>query len=657
MPAKIEKSNIVSSLENSPPLTTAHQQKLVDIFKNSKPVLWWPGKKRSRLVAKCSLTLTEQVFINQVKQPITNQPTNIIQLNDYRESAKWQNMLIKGDNTAIMQTLQQTEFKEKIIAAGGIKLIYIDPPFASGINRSVNVKDHANINSECLAYFDKWRSYHSEYCDMLYEKLLLCYNLLAENGSIYVHCDWRANALIRLLLDEIFGPQNFRNEIVWQSALANSANKNRKFVKSHETIFFYSKSKDYIWNSVFVPYSDKAKKIYRHKDKNGIYQLGPCDAPGGGGYFYSLDMGEKTPSRGYSMPKKTALDWISKDILVVKKNRVPLKKWYFKKDGVPCKDLWMDIGKERGYVYATQKPVKLLERIISASSNQDDLVADFFCGSGSTLIAAQKLNRKWIGCDLGDLSTHICKKRLISLSSTIQPAMFNIFKLKYNQTQPEKLLPFATVLNKYKAKLIKLNKQNYYTHQKRLVICLDKDLGHITQQLSHYQKICQTLKLTGVTILGFEFKADDVMQLKELAKKNHLNIEFKIIKIRAIDEKIAIEFKVYQFIDASISGVKTCSGSKIKVTINNFHRLSGEDEALDSQLNYIDHWSIDIKPASKKLPQTLATAPCFYAFKQKNKPIALQSNTYQIKPGRYNIKINVVDIFGQETSHKLVYQS
>jgi len=145
---------------------------------------------------------------------------------------------------------------------------------------------------------------------LFYPPIWLCTQALSETGTIYVHCDWRLSAYIRVTLDEVFGYGGFLNENIWQSAIGDTSAKNRKFIKSHDTIFCYTKSDNYIWNDTFQDYGENALKIYKYQDEIGRYQLGPCDNPGGGGYVYDLGLGERKPSRGYSMPKTTALEWI-----------------------------------------------------------------------------------------------------------------------------------------------------------------------------------------------------------------------------------------------------------------------------------------------------------------------------------------------------------
>lgn len=238
--------------------------------------------------------------------------------------------------------------------------------------------------------------------------------LLSDKGSIYVHIDWHVGHYVKAILDDVFGKGNFRNEIIWKSAVGDTSEKNKKYIKSHDIILYYVKNgTNWVWNDVFQEYSESTKSAYKYQDEKGIYRYVPVDNPGGGGYIYDLGFGEKIPSRGYCMPKETALKWIESGELIVEKGKGPKRKLYQKTDGLRCTDIWNDINHERGLVYATQKPKSLLERIIKASSNEGDLVCDFFGGSGTTAAVAERLGRRWITTDIGKPAILVMRKRFI----------------------------------------------------------------------------------------------------------------------------------------------------------------------------------------------------------------------------------------------------
>lgn len=293
------------------------------------------------------------------------------------------NRLIWGDNLLAMQALLAQGY------AGKIDLIYIDPPFLSSADYSFQlsiegkqVDKEPNI-IERLAYTDTWEGGMDSFLDMMYPRLQLMKRLLSETGSIYIHIDWHTNSYVRLLLDEIFGAENFRNEIAW-----HYSGWNKKllggFEKRHDSIFFYAKSKQQIFNSYFEKWESgeayaKARKQKIRLDENGKkYVL--SDA--GGGRRVKIYL-EDAIKKGAAIDDVWDLDKINNSAL-------------------------------ESLSYPTQKPEALLERIIKASSNEGDLVADFFCGSGTTMAVAEKLGRRWIGCNLDKVGLQVSRNRMVN---------------------------------------------------------------------------------------------------------------------------------------------------------------------------------------------------------------------------------------------------
>ena len=254
------------------------------------------------------------------------------------------NKLICGDN------LQEL----KVMDNESVDLIYIDPPFFSGRNYKNGIHE----------FEDKWTGGLADYINWLKQRVVELHRILKSTGSFYLHCDWHANAYIRIMLDEIFGYNNFQNEIIWWYHNPNGTVKD-KFKKKHDTIFFYTKvlgNHTFNLDAVRTPYREATLK----KAKNKVISFG----------------------------RVTTCN--------------PL--------GKVCEDVWEipyinPMAKER-LGYPSQKPEALLERIIKASSNEGDIVLDAFCGSGTTLAVAQKLNRYWIGIDISPSAIALAKKRL-----------------------------------------------------------------------------------------------------------------------------------------------------------------------------------------------------------------------------------------------------
>ncbi|MFY9463251.1 MAG: site-specific DNA-methyltransferase, partial [Candidatus Sungiibacteriota bacterium] len=291
------------------------------------------------------------------------------------------NRLIWGDNLLAMQALLNQGYE------GKINLIYIDPPFDSKADYSHKIKlgetEFTKEPSviERLAYKDTWAGGTDSYLDMLYPRLQLMKRLLAPDGSIYVHLDWHVGHYVKVMMDEIFGKENFRNEIIWH--YQQGTKPENDFGRKHDVIFRYAKSNIAKFHQLRLPTTDPERYVYDDGD------------------------GRKYVLGGSGMQTK-----------------------YYAEDARPCDDVWTWLDKwdpdrilqinpvalER-VEYDTQKPEKLLERIIKTSSDEGDLVADFFGGSSTSLVVAEKLNRHWIGCELGKVGIQVSRGRMVEMKS------------------------------------------------------------------------------------------------------------------------------------------------------------------------------------------------------------------------------------------------
>ncbi len=243
----------------------------------------------------------------------------------------------------------------------------------------------SNVLEE-IAYRDTWGNGEDSFIAMIYERLSLMKDLLADNGSIYVHCDYRVNSYIKLILDEIFGKKNFKNEIIWYYGERQNPKAN-KFNNKHDSLYYYSKTDNPFFKMVFKPYSDEYIKHFFKKDENGRL-------------YTSADGGRGKPR---------------------------YKRYLNECDGIAMDTVWDDIKmigniahKNERVGYPTQKPEELLKRVIEASSGEGDIVADFFCGSGTTGAVAEKLGRRWIMSDLGKFAIHTTRKRMISVQRDLK---------------------------------------------------------------------------------------------------------------------------------------------------------------------------------------------------------------------------------------------
>jgi DNA modification methylase len=321
----------------------------------------------------------------------------------------WYNRLVFGDNLQAMKSLLDDP-----TVAGKVKLVYIDPPFAT--------KQDFKGSQDQKAYADKLIG--AQFIEFLRKRLVLLKELLAPDGSIFLHLDTKKSHYMKVVMDEIFGEANFRNEIIWKRQSAH--NDSNKCGAIHDTLFFYSKSPNWTWNELLLPPSPDYVEEFFDQVEAGTgrrYARGDLSAGGlsGGGYSYTY----KGVKHIWRCPETTMKQYDADNLLHWPKKGVPrLKRYLDEFEGVPLQDVWNDLrvihnrSKER-VNYPTQKPEILLERIIRSASNPGDLVMDVFAGSGTTCAVSEKLERRWIGIDCGKLATYSIQKRLLNLTQKV----------------------------------------------------------------------------------------------------------------------------------------------------------------------------------------------------------------------------------------------
>jgi adenine specific DNA methylase Mod len=283
-------------------------------------------------------------------------------IDDIKSSEGWLNKLFWSDNVDVLHYLLDIYKNE-------IDLIYIDPPFFSGVNYKINVKEKEKIY-DSVAYYDHWDRDIDSYLQMLYERIELFKKLLSDKGLIFIHADWHANHYIRVILDEIFGEKRFVNNIIWYYYNKYSAGK-KNLPRAHDTILVYSKSRDYTFNELRIPRKSPKKQLMR-EIKDGVLK----------------NVKDKNGHVKYRLVTDKKMDDVWK---------------------IPC----MQPASKEWTGFPTQKHHKLLERIIRLGSNEGDLIADFFCGSGTCLVVAEKLRRRWIGSDISEYSIYLTRNRIL----------------------------------------------------------------------------------------------------------------------------------------------------------------------------------------------------------------------------------------------------
>jgi len=541
------------------------------------------------------------------------------QLQGWTNKLIWgDNKLIWGDNKLILSSLKSGPMREEIEKQGGLKLIYIDPPFDVGADFSMDIQiggdtftKKPNILEE-IAYRDTWGKGADSFISMIYERLVLMRGLLAEDGSIYVHCDWRVNSHIRLVLDEVFGKINYQNEITWQRTSAHSDPGH--FGVNVDSIFYYAKSGKRIWNQQHGEHSQEYKKRFRNQDADGrLWTDADLTAKGlsGGGYTYEY----KGVTSLWRCPLKTMqrLDQEEK-LHFTKLGGIRLKRYLDETQGVPLQTLWTDIfpvnsqAKERAN-YPTQKPETLLERIIKASSNEGDLIADFFCGSGTTVAVAEKLGRKWIATDLGKFGIHTTRKRMIGVQRQLKEESkdyraFEILNLgKYErqhfigvnpslreeeqqrQREQKESAFLELILQAYRAEKIEGFASFHGKRAGRLVAVGPVNLPVTRLFVEEIILECRKKQVTKVDILGFEFEMGLFPNVLDEARGKGIDIAPRYIPAEVFDKR-AVERNQVVFHDVSFIEVKPhINKNTVALELTDFSVFYSQDSIAHAEAN------------------------------------------------------------------------
>lgn len=584
------------------------------LFSDEEDVfLFWNGRKEE--VTNVALPFHSIEHIDEPRKEKDKVQTSMFET-DFRgrQLKGWTNKLIWGDNKLILSSLANGPIREEIEKAGGLKLIYIDPPFAVGADFGFNIEiggetaeKKQNIIEE-IAYRDTWGKGISSYLSMMYERLKLMYNLLAENGSIYVHCDWRVSSFLRLVLNDIFGADNFSVEIIWQRTTSHA--QKQSFGNVHDYVLHYRKDKEkFIWNPQYEPHSeDHIKKYYNTIDENGRrYTLDNLTAAGSGPprVFFGKELAP--PSGTHWRYSQENIDKLSAEGLIVmtSNERPRFKRYLDTLEGRVISALWADIypinsQANESLNYPTQKPEALLERIIQASSNKGDLIADFFCGSGTTAAAAEKLERKWITTDLGRFSVHTTRKRLIGVQRELQSSGkdFRAFELlnlgKYERQffmddltngkrKAKEDLYVDLILEAYKAKRIEGNIHLHGTKAGRFVNVGPLDVPVTQSRLMDIFEECRQKLYTQVDVLGFEFEMGLTPQFIQELKEKGVSITLKYIPKEVFDKR-AVDKGQVRFFDVAYLDAKVHQKAKsIQVELTDFVTHYSQDDIEEVQ--------------------------------------------------------------------------
>lgn len=501
----------------------------------------------------------------------------------------WMNRLIYGDNLLTMQALLAGDPQTGLSSLRGkVDLIYIDPPFDSKADYRTKVTlpgidlQQKPTVVEQFAYADTWEEGTISYLKMIYPRLVLMKELLSERGSIYVHIDWHIGHYLKILLDDIFGKDSFINELVW--CYTGPTNQKRNFPRKHDCVLLYSKTGNYIFNA------DNVRVPFVKSNKSG----------------------GKTSFAG----KKDELFLEKLD----EKGKIP-------------EDWWADIadlGKvhSEGVGYATQKPIKLLERIIKASSNEGDLVCDFFGGSGTTAAVAEKLGRRWITCDIGKPASLVMRKRFID--QEVNPFLYqSIGDYQKEAFQNNKKVRRVGDLSQVVLGLFgalpfspeQVSDRNFgYVKGTRTLVMVDSP-NRLTTAATVRRAVEAKASLLGgdwdkVIVLGWNF-AFDISQAIEKYKNS--NVEVLVIPPDLLDKLSKKGFKKlvtdktvrfsslqYLVVNPVETTITPNGEDELNISLNNYVLLSPDNIPLDDKdkeklqqvmeqdpLSLVEYWSID----------------------------------------------------------------
>lgn len=630
-----------------------------------KTELIWPGKRTE--VERVELPFQT---IETINLPRGSRQESLLD----RDQTDWKNRLIWGDNLLVMGSLLK-EF------AGQINLIYIDPPFATGDDFSftVQIGDQAEVTKEpsaleVKAYRDTWGKGLQSYLQMMYDRLVLMKELLADDGSIWVHLDHRMAHYLKVTLDELFGTENFRNQVTWRRQVVRGMKTHSEFMAfSADYILVYSKSSTAKWHGI------EKQKLISIEEAERKYQKDE------GGYFRTSDPGTSSFDSIVQLAKEGRIYVTSSGELVIdEKNRKVSTtkgtigiKYYRQKVGnkileeTVADNIWDDIpgmGVVSGeYIgYPTQKPKALLERVIRAGSDEGDIVADFFCGSGTTGVVAEKFGRRWILSDLGRFAIHTARKRL--LDTEAKPFIVqNLGKyerhrwLQLNGTYKNYL---SFILELYHAEPVQgfthLHGKKARTFVHVGAVDAPVTLSAIREALSE----CKEKNIKSLDVLGWDWE----MGLHDLVKEEAERYGVKLVTLqipREVMELNLADMKKHdvQFFELAYLEVEPkVTGRDVTVTLTDF--IIPNPELLPEEVragvknwsDFIDYWAVDWMfnqhPEHSEEDDTFHNMNQRYRTRKEPKLELSMSYEYP-KSGTYNILVKVIDVFGNDTTKLL----
>jgi DNA modification methylase len=521
-----------------------------------------------------------------------------------RQLSGWKNKLIWGDNKLVLSSLKNGPLREEIENNGGIKLIYIDPPFSVGqdytipvfVGNGEEILDKQPSIIENFAYRNTWGNGGNTFIQMLYERFSLIKDLLREDGILVVRIDFHWGHYVKVALDEVFGKDSFRNEIVINRINKNvmKTRKQKVLTSGVESLFVYSKSEAFEFLDT-LNYQFETGGYWHAMDSKG---------QGGKSKFFGKDL-TPPPGRHFTFSQSKIDEMIRMGKIRLNPNSGKPEYWVEK--GYKVLDTnWTDIP---GYSFSTKYPTEnsepLLERVVKACSNENDLVSDFFCGSGTTAAVAEKLNRKWIASDIGKFSIHTTRKRMIDVQRQMKKEgkdyrafeVLNIGKYErqyyvglnptLEQLQQEEQMQkknseyFDLILSAYKADKVSGFTTFVGEKMSRLIAIGSINVPVTSSFVNQCIKEASEKGITKIDILGFEFEMNLAPRVQEEAKELGIDLMLKYIP-RDVFDKRAIEKGQVEFYDVAYIEVKPhYKGKTVSIELTDFSVFYNQDSGRE----------------------------------------------------------------------------
>lgn len=654
--------------------------------------LIWEGKyKDGKKVAPVRIALPFQTIetVNESAQ----ERQRFLDLFSSGGESEWRNRLIWGDKKYVLPSLLP-EF------AGRVNLIYIDPPFDTGADFSfrATIPDYPDSEEddettfikqasiiEQKAYRDTWGRGLDSYLMWFYETVVILRELLSENGILYVHLDWHVGHYAKVILDEVFGQDRFINNITWKRSDAHSdVGQGAKHLgRICDTILLYSKSPDaFIWKMQYAPLPQTtADRWYRHVEEATGRRFNKADITGPGGAIKGNPVYEWKGIKGAWRFSKERMEQLERQgrIVYSKSGKPYLKRYLDESKGVSLQDLWDDIKMVRGIhsgpeviMYKTQKPEALLQRMIFLNSNENDLVLDCFCGSGTTPVVAEKFNRRWIACDLGRFAIYTTRKRLLSISNVKPFVVQNLGKYERQAWQAVEFESSEGARERevrYRKFILDLYHADAITGYLWIHGGKSGKMVHVGAvdapvTLSDVKAIAAEVwkavgsgkeapKSAAVDILGWEFAFELNELAKQVAAEARVDVTFKKIPREVLEKKAVEQGDVKFFELAALSVNMKLKSRMITIKLTDFVMPTDDipeeiRKAIKHWSQLIDYWAIDWDYKDDTFHNQWQSYRT-----RKNPKLELESSYTYESSGKFTILVKAVDILGNDTTKTL----